>query len=65
MSAQPASQTPTEVRTAEAVGAGPEPLVVEVAPVEDGTAKSVAAEPVPGEKASGHDAGINGSEIEE
>ena len=54
MSAQPASQTPTEVRTAEAVGAGPEPLVVEGAPVEDGTAKSVAAEPVPVEKAPAH-----------
>jgi hypothetical protein len=65
MSAQPASQTPTEARTAEAVGAGPEPLTVEVAPVEDRTAKGVAAEPVPLEKAPGHDADINGSKIEE
>ena len=65
MSAQPASQTPTEARTAEAVGAGPEPLTVAVAPVEDRTAKGVAAEPVPVEKPPGHDAEINGAEIEE
>jgi hypothetical protein len=39
--------------------------MVEVAPVEDRTAKGVAAEPVPDEKAPGHDADINGSEIEE
>ena len=65
MSAQPASQTPTEARTAEAVGAGAEPLTVEVEPVEDRTAKGVAAEPVPVEKAPDHDADINGSDIEE
>jgi hypothetical protein len=65
MSAQPASQTPTEARTAEAVGAGAEPLTVEVEPVEDRTAKVVAAEPVPVEKAPDHDADINGSDIEE
>ena len=65
MSAQPASQTPTEVRTAEAVGAGPEPLTVAVVPVEDRTAKGVAAEPVSVEKAPGHYADINGSGIEE
>src|SRR6516225_12267964 len=34
----PASQTPTEARTAEAVGAGPEQLTVAVVPVEDRTA---------------------------
>ena len=65
MSAQPASQTPTEARTAEAVGAGPEPLTVAVVPVEDRTAKGVAAEPVPVEKAPGHDADIDGSGIEQ
>jgi hypothetical protein len=65
MSAQPASQTPAEARTAEAVGAGAEPLTVEVKPVEDRTAKVVAAEPVPVEKAPDHDADINGSDIEE
>jgi hypothetical protein len=65
MSARPASQTATEARTAEAVGARPEPLRVELAPVEVRMAEGVAAEPVPVEKASGHDADINGSEIEE
>ena len=60
----PASQT-TEARTAEAVGAGPEPLTVAVVPVEDRTAKGVAAEPVSVEKAPGHYADINGSGIEE
>ena len=65
MGAQPAAQTPTEARTAEAVGAGPEPLTVAVAPVEDRRAKGVAAEPVPVEKATGLDAYINGSGIEE
>jgi hypothetical protein len=64
MSAQPASQTPTEART-EAVGAGPEPLTVEVAPVEHRMAQGVAAEPVPVEKAPGDGADINGSDIEE
>ena len=61
----PASQTPTEARTAEAVGAGPESLTVAVVPVEDRTAKGVAAEPVSVEKAPGHYADINGSGIEE
>jgi hypothetical protein len=65
MGAQPASQTPTEARTAEAVGPGPEPLTVTVAPIEDRTAKGVAAEPGPVEKAPGLDAYINGSGIEE
>ena len=59
-----ASQT-TEARTAEAVGAGPDPLTVAVVPVEDRTAKGVAAEPVSVEKAPGHYADINGSGIEE
>jgi len=40
-------------------------LTVAVAPVEDRTAKGVAAEPVPVEKATGLDAYINGSGIEE
>ena len=61
----PASQTPTEARTAEAVGAGPGPLTVAVVPVEDRTAKGVAAEPVSVEKAPGRYADINGSGIEE
>ena len=67
MSAQPASQTPTEARTAEAAGAGPELLTIEVAPVQAKTAKAVAAEPVPVEKAPGQadDADIDGSEIEQ
>jgi hypothetical protein len=65
MSGQPASQTPTEARTAEAVGAGPEPLTVEVEPVEDRTAKGAATEPVPVAKAPSDDADINGSGIEE
>jgi hypothetical protein len=60
MSAQPASQTPAEARTALAIGAGPESLTVE-----DRAAKGVAAEPVPIEKVPGHDAEINGAEIEE
>ena len=66
-STQPASQTPTETRTAEAAGAGPEPLTVEVAPVEAKTAKGVTAEPMPVEKAPGQadDADIDGSEIEQ
>src|SRR6516165_7617978 len=59
MGAQPAAQTPTAARTAEAVGAGPEPLAVAVAPVEDRRTKGVAAEPVPVEKATGLDAYIN------
>jgi hypothetical protein len=59
MSAQPASQTITQ-----AIGAGPEPLTVEVAPVADRT-KGVAAERVRVEKTSGYDADINDSEIEE
>ena len=65
MSGQPASQTPTEARTAEAVGAGPEPLTVEVEPVEDRTAKGAATEPVPIAKAPSDNADINGSGIEE
>ena len=65
MGAQPASQTPTEARTAEAVGPGPEPLTVAVVPVEGRTAKGVAAEPVSVEKAPSHYADINGSGIEE
>jgi len=67
MSAQPASPTPTEARTAEAASAGPEPLTVEVAPVEAKTAKGVAAEPVPVEKAPGQadNVDIDGSEIEQ
>jgi hypothetical protein len=65
MSAQPASQPPTEARTAEAVGAGPAPLTVEVEPVEDRTAKDVTAEPVLVEKAPDHDADFTGSDIEE
>ena len=66
-STQPASQTPTETRTAEAAGAGPEPLTVEVAPVEAKTAKGVAAEPMPVEKAPDQvdNADIDGSEIEQ
>ena len=69
MSAQPASQTPTEAKTAEAAGAGPlaaERLLVEMAPVEAKTAK-VAAEPVLVEKVPDRadDAEIDGSEIEQ
>jgi hypothetical protein len=61
----PASQTPTDARTADAVRAGPEPLTVAVVPVEGRTAKGVAAEPVSVEKAPSHYADINGSGIEE
>ena len=72
MSAQPASQTPIEARTAEAAGDGPlaaEPLTVEVAPVEGKTPDGVAAEPVFIEKTPGQappmNADIDGSEIEQ
>jgi len=70
MSAQPASQTPIEARTAEAAGVGPlaaEPLTVEMAPVQAKTAKVVAAEPMPVEKAPDQvdNADIDGSEIEQ
>ena len=70
MSAQPASQTPIEARTAEAAGVGPlaaESLTVEMAPVRAKTAKAVAAEPMPVEKAPDQvdNADIDGSEIEQ
>jgi hypothetical protein len=64
MSAQPASQTPTEARMAEAAGAGPlaaEPLPVEMAAVEAKTAE-VAAELLPVEKVPGPE--LDDSEIE-
>ena len=65
MSAQPASQTPTEARMAEAAGAGPlaaEPLPVEMAAVEAKTAE-VAAELLPVEKVPGPE--LDDSEIEQ